>query len=142
MKGKDADNARDHARLTIKQPRRVTKRVSNAGRGFAATMGPDRAGASRRNSMTKDLSDAAIIQRVDDLIEHQMQFETQTNEQIESLKTMVTAFSKAMWVQHERDFNKDYESHKKLPDLDDDDLARAQPSDNNTIINVKRLNTD
>ena len=41
-----------------------------------------------------------------------MQFENKTNEQIESLKTMVTAFSKAMWVQHERDFNKDYKSQR------------------------------
>ena len=141
MKGKEMDQIRDQARLTIKQPRRVTKRVSNA-RGFANTIGVDRAGTSRRNSVTKELSDAAIIQRVDDLIEHQMQFEDKTNEQIESLKTMVTAFSKAMWVVHERDFNKDYQSHKKLPDMDDDDLAREQPSDNNTIINIKRLNTD
>ena len=117
--------------------------MSNAReRGFANTIGGDRAGTSRRNSVTKELSDAAIIQRVDDLIEHQMQFEDKTNEQIESLKTMVTAFSKAMWVVHERDFNKDYQSHKKLPDMDDDDLAREQPSDNNTIINIKRLNTD
>ena len=117
--------------------------MSNAReRGFANTIGGDRAGTSRCNSVTKELSDAAIIQRVDDLIEHQMQFEDKTNEQIESLKTMVTAFSKAMWVVHERDFNKDYQSHKKLPEMDDDDLAREQPSDNNTIINIKRLNTD
>ena len=66
------------------------------------------AGSSRRNSATKDLADAAIIQRVDDLIEHQMQFEAQTAEQIESLKTMLTAFSKAMWLQHKRDFNEDW----------------------------------
>ena len=43
--------------------------------------------------------DTEQVKRIDDLIEHNMKFEQETQSQIDNLKLMLTAFSRAVWLQ-------------------------------------------
>jgi len=54
---------------------------------------------STKINNNKQNFDAEQIQRIDDLLEHQIRFEKSTQYQIEALKTMFTAYSRAMWIQ-------------------------------------------